>query len=364
MKGKSLLLGSLSLLCLFSCGKKADTQADATAKYPTMVVKKANATLENVYPVTVRGQIDVEIRPRIDGFIDAIYVDEGSVVRKGQSLFKINSPSAEQALRSAKAAVKSAEAQLATSKVNVDRLRPLAEKGIISEVQLQTAENVYLSTLAGVEQAMAGLKNAEAMISWTQVLSPIDGVVGTISFRQGSLVNSSNSLTTVANTSNVYAYFSLNEKSIGGFLDALEGETQAQKITNAPELTLTLADGTVYSEKGKLETISGVVNVSTGSINFRAAFPNPNGVLRSGVSGRISIPHTLNDVFVIPQAATFTQQDKVLVYQVVGDSAAQKIITVIPVSNGKEYAVTEGLAENDEIVSSGVVTITNGMKVR
>jgi membrane fusion protein (multidrug efflux system) len=367
MNVTKMFWGAAVLLLLAGCGKKTEApnrNATALSEYPTMVVDIQNTALESVYPVTVRGKEDIEIRPRIDGFIDAIYIDEGSVVRKGQSLFKINSPQAEQALTTARAAVSSAEAQVNTAKLNVDRMKPLADKGIVSQVQLETYQNAYTSALAMKEQAKASLLNAQATLSWTDVTSPVDGVTGAIPYRQGSLVNNQYVLTTVANTSNVFAYFSLNEKALTGFLNTLEGNTQAEKIKNAPEVSLILADGAVYQEKGKIETITGTINITTGTANLRAEFPNKQGILRSGISGKIVIPRTLDNIILIPQKATFAQQDKVLVYKVQGDSVVQKAISVISVPDGKTYAVTDGLNSGDRIVTDGVATLNNGKKIK
>ena len=350
MKLKTIMLGIVPLLVLASCGKKAEQQQAEPQSYNVIAVGKQNAVLQSVYPATIKGKQDVEIRPRIDGFIQEIFVDEGSVVRKGQSLFKIDSPQAEQA-------VTTAQASVSTAKINVDRLRPLAEKGIISEVQLATAEESYKS-------AQAVLKNAQEAMKWAQVISPVDGVVGTISYRQGSLVNSSNILTTIANTTDVYAYFSLNEKALMALLNNIEGNTQAEKIKNLPEVTLVLADGMEYSEKGKIETISGMVNVTTGSANFRANFPNKQGFLRSGVSGKVIIPQEVNDVFVIPQEATFQLQDKILVFKVQGDSVSQAVINAVSLPDGKRYAVNAGLSEGERIVESGVATLRHGSKIK
>jgi membrane fusion protein (multidrug efflux system) len=351
--------------CLTSCdrnqggGKKADTPR----AYPTMIVSTRDVVLESVYPVTIKGKEDIDIRPRIDGFIEAIYIDEGSVVKAGQTLFKINSPQAEQALNTAKAAVIAAEAQVNTARLNVDRIRPLAEKGIVSNVQLATYQNAYESAVAAKTQVEATLKNAQATLSWTNVTSPVNGLVGSIPYRQGSLVNNQNVLTTVANTSKVYAYFSLNEKTLIEFLSHLEGATQAEKLKSAPELTLTLADGTVYSEKGRIETITGVVNSTTGSAGFRAEFPNSEGILRSGTSGKISIPRDMKNALIIPQKATFAKQDKVLVYKVEGDSVVQKSIAVLPTPDSRSYVVTGGINESDRIVIDGLAGLSHGKKI-
>ena len=364
MKTKIIFNGAIVLLIFASCGNSNTTgQSGGALKYPEMVLNRQHANMQSVYPATIRGQEDIEIKPRVDGFIEAIYVDEGSVVKAGQLLFKINSPSSEQALTSAKASVNSAKAQVNTAEVNVNRYRPLAEKEIVSEVQLQTYENAYETALASLKQAKATLKNAQATISWITVTSPVDGVVGAIPYRKGSLVNSNNSLTTIANTGNVYAYFSLNERKLMDFLEGVEGNTQSEKIKNIPPVTLILSDDSEYSEKGKIETITGTVDITTGTANFRAEFPNKSGKLRSGTSGKIVIPKTLNDIFLIPQKATFSQQDKVLVYKLENDSVKQQVISVQSTPDGQNYAVTNGLSDGDTIVYDGIATLRNGMKI-
>ncbi len=364
MNLKKIVFGAVALMVItLSCSKSADKKEEAPQELGTTVLSEQNVELETVYPATVKGQEDIEIRPRIDGFIDAIYVDEGSVVRKGQSLFKINSPSTEQAYTTALATVSSADAQVRTAQLNVDRIAPLAKDGIVSITQLKTYENALESAKATLKQANAQLKNATDMKSWTNVSSPVDGVVGSIPFRQGSLVSNADILTTVANTSNVYAYFSLNEKELMRLLDATAGESQKEKIKNLHEVTLKLANGAIYSEKGKIETISGIIDGATGSANFRAEFTNKEGKLRSGASGRISIPEMLDNVIIIPQKSTFSQQNKLQVYKVSGDSVVQTIITATEIPDGQNYAVTSGLSAGDRIVSEGIATLRHGQKI-
>jgi membrane fusion protein (multidrug efflux system) len=365
---KRMYLAGMALILLAtvsSCGRQQSvgTENVTPPKYPTALVSTGSAELIAVYPVTVRGREDIEIRPRIDGFIDNIFIDEGSAVKQGQILFKINSPQAEQSVTTAKAAVTSAEAQVATAKLNVERMEPLATKGIISPIQLETYRNAHSSAQALHAQAMAQLKNAEATLSWTSVTSPVDGYVGAITYRKGSLVNNQNVLTTVANTTTVFAYFSLNEKALAEFLGRLEGNTQAEKLKNAPEITLTLADGTTYPYKGRIETITGVVNVSTGSASFRAEFPNQEGILRSGMSGKIAIPTHYSDVILIPQKSTFAQQDKVLVYTVQDGAVQQRVVTVESTPDGQIYIVHKGLTVGERIVTDGVATLVNGTKI-
>jgi membrane fusion protein (multidrug efflux system) len=367
MNVTKIVFGAAALLVMTSCGGgsnpfgKTDTSPKA---YKTQVVNGQNVQLETVYPTTIKGEDDTEIRPRIDGFIEAIYVDEGSVVKKGQSLFKINSPTSQQAVTTAQAAVESAKAQVATAQLNVSRIKPLADKGIVSITELATYQNALETAQAGQVQAQASLTNALAQQSWTNVASPVNGVVGAIAYRLGSLVNNTYVLTTVSSTNSVYAYFSINEKDLLTLLGNLPGNTQAEKINNLPEVSLKMANGNIYSEKGKIKTITGLVDVATGTVTLRAEFPNPHGELRSGFSGNVIIPKQMNNAIVIPQDATKTQQNKYLAYKVQGDTmAVQTLITVIPTPDGKSYVVTSGLNDGDRIVTEGMVTITDGTKV-
>ncbi|MDR3093303.1 MAG: efflux RND transporter periplasmic adaptor subunit [Bacteroidales bacterium] len=361
---KSLYVAGAATLLFVSCGRQQNsTNNTQLPKYPAMVVTAGTAELTTNYPVTLRGREDIEIRPRIDGFIEQIYIDEGSAVKQGQVLFKINSPQAEQAVTTAMAAVTAADAQLATATLNVERMKPLAEQGIISNVQLQSYQNAESAAKAAHAQAKAQLTNAEATLSWASVKSPVDGYVGAVAYRKGSLVNNQNVLTTVANTTSVFAFFSLNEKALTQFLGGLEGKNQIEKLKHAPEITLTLADGTVYPYKGKIETIAGVVNTATGSANFRAEFPNEERLLRSGASGTISIPRYMDKVVVIPQKATFARQDKIIAYKVQGDSVVQKVITVLPTPDARSYVVIDGIGEGDRIVTDGLASLSHGKKV-
>lgn len=364
MRVKILSLGLLSGLLLASCGKKQETAQSSAPAYETLVTSKQNAELEMSYPATIKGTEDVEIRPQVDGFIKDIFVDEGSVVKKGQLLFTIDSPTTERDVLTAQATVASARAAKNTAQLDVDRIRPLAEKNIVSQVQLQTAINALATAKASLAEAEATLTTAKISRSWANVTSPVDGVVGTIAYRKGSLVSSSYALTTVANIGNVYAYFSLNEKDMNTFLSHLSGKTQAEKLKNAPAVGFILADGTEYPEKGKLQTISGTIDVTTGSANFRVQFANKSGQLRSGTSGNVIIPETIANTIVIPQNSTFTSQDKVLVYKVVADSVVQTVVNAVPLSDGENFAITDGLSVGDRIVKSGVATLSQGMKIK
>lgn len=374
IKKGACFLASALLVMLFitSCGNRSknDGNALSTQVYPVQELTKQTTVLESVFPVTLKGEEDAEIKPRVNGYIDKVYIEEGAVVKKGQALFSINAPVSEYDLAAAKSALESSNASLNTARLNVERIRPLAEKNIVSGVQLQTYENAYTAAEAAHSEAQVALKAAQATSGWTTVTSPIDGIVGSIPYRSGNMVTNATTLTTISKTHTTYAYFSLNEKALSSLLETLEGETQTEKINNIPEATLLLADGSVYPEKGKITAISGIVNSQTGSVTLRANFPNKHGALRSGASGRIAIPRELNDVFVIPQKATFTQQDKVVLYKVVkdaaneNDSTVQTIISVLPLPDGKNYAVTSGLSTGDRIVVDGVATLANARKIK
>lgn len=353
MKKKQFLAGGFILLVLMvSCKNKkaALNPADQIRSYPVTTLVGQDAELQTVFPVIIKGQEDVDIKPRVDGFIEAVYVDEGSMVTKGQSLFKINSPASVQA-------IENAQANYNNARLDLERMRPLADKGIISKVRISAYENALTSAKAALEQA-------KATVSWATVISPVDGIVGAINYRQGSLVNNSNVLTTVANTTNVIAYFSMNEKDLFSFMRIWEGKNQSEKIKNMPPVKLLLSDGSVYEEKGHILTISGVVDANSGAVTIRAGFPNKQGLLRSGTSGKIVIPRTLKDALLIPQKATFSQQDKQMVFKVQGDSVVQKVITVKPTADSKNYVVLDGLVAGDRIVTDGIVTLKNGKKIK
>lgn len=356
----------LSILSLLVVSCKNTGQESATVQtqeYATISLKRTAADTYNTYPVSIRGEVDTEIRPRVEGLIEDVYVDEGSVVKLGQALFKINSPSSEMALRTAKANVNSAKAAVSTAKIDVERYRPLAAEGIVSEIRLHTYENAYQTALSSLEQAEAELKNAEEVMSWATVTSPIDGVIGAIHYRIGSLVNASHILTTVANTADVFAYFSLNEKKLQNFLDKLEGKTQMEKIEQIPPIKLFLADGREYVSPGKVETITGTVDGATGSAIFRVRFPNPSGKLRSGTSGNILISDRQEDILIIPQTATVSIQDKIIVFKVQGDSVLRQNIHVEAI-DGERYKVTEGLLEGERIVTEDIHSLGEGQRIK
>ncbi|QYN50709.1 efflux RND transporter periplasmic adaptor subunit [Apibacter sp. ESL0404] len=340
-------------------------QANQVLPYPVKVVSSQTAVLETDYPATIKGEEDIEIRPMVEGFIKTINVDEGSVVKKGQVLFTLDAPQYKQNVLNAEAAIKTAKAQVDNAVMDVTKITPLVEKGIVSKYQLESAQYALQTKRAALNQAQTALAIANTNLSYTVLTSPVNGIVGSIPYRLGSLVNSTTTLTTVANTSNVYVYFSLNEKQLLDFLKNTPGATQAEKIKKSEPVTLILADGTEYNEKGKIETINGIVNTSTGSANFRSSFPNPQGILRSGSTGSIRISTTVENALVIPQKATFEIQGQTFVFVVQKDNKVKQVtIKVTPTPDGQSFIVNSGLNENDKIVVNGIQNLKEGMEIK
>nr|WP_261798626.1 efflux RND transporter periplasmic adaptor subunit [Alistipes hominis] len=330
-------------------------------EYATITLEPTSIELNNTYPAAaIRGRQDIEIRPNVSGFITKLCVDEGATVKKGQTLFIIDPVQFEEAVKVAEANVNVAKAAVATAQLTADNKRELARKNIISEYDLQMAENTLASQKAALAQAEAQLTNAKNNLSYTQVTSPSNGVVGEIPYRVGSLVSPSMAtpLTTVADNSEKYVYFSLNEKEL------LKMTTDGS-LKKMPEVQLQLVDGSIYPEKGTVETLSGVIDQTAGGARVRATFKNPNQVLRSGGSGNILIPEKLDSTIVIPQSATVEAQDKIFAFVVTDSSTVnQTMIQVLPINNGQQYVVTGGLNPGDRIVVEGVGFIKNGMPIK
>ncbi|MEN2398943.1 efflux RND transporter periplasmic adaptor subunit [Flavobacterium sp. MC2016-06] len=370
---KQSILSILAVsIFIASCGKKDDKSAQAggaaqVKEYQTLVLEPKSATLNTDYPASIQGQQNIEIRPRVEGYIDKIFVDEGAVVRAGQPLFKISAPEYEQQVRTAAASIKSAEAQVSSAKLAVNKVKPLVEKGIISKYDLESAQYTYESAMATLAQANASLVNAKTNLGYTTVTSPVDGVVGSIPFRLGSLVssNTSEALTTVSSIGNVYAYFAMNEKMLLNFTDSDPGLSLAQKIKKLPEVSLLLSDGSAYSEKGRIETVNGLINTETGTVNIRARFPNPKSIIRSGSSTTVRIPKDIKDGIIVPQSATFELQDKLFAVVVGKDGKTKNTnITVLENSAGNFYVVTSGLKTGDQIVLEGVAALKDGSEIK
>lgn len=371
MNKQSFLSILAASIIIASCGKN-DKSAQAGGapqikEYKTLTLQPESATLNSDYPASIQGQQNIEIRPRVEGYIDKIFVDEGAVVKAGQPLFKISAPEYEQEVRTATASIKSAQADLSAAKLAVNKVKPLVEKGIISKYDLESAQYTYESALATLAQANAALVNAKTNLGYTTVTSPVNGVVGSIPFRLGSLVSSSTTepLTTVSSIGNVYAYFAMNEKALLNFTQSGSGTSLAQKIKQLPAVSLLLSDGSEYTEKGRIETVNGLINTETGSVNIRARFPNPKGIIRSGSSTTVRIPNEVKDAMIVPQSATFELQDKIFAVTVGKDGKTKNVnVTKLENTAGNYYVITSGLKAGDQIVLEGVASLKEGSEIK
>lgn len=364
-------LTSISVL-FYACGnndKAGQNQAgqQEPKAYNVVALTHQSTELFADYPAKLQGIQDIDIRPKIDGYIEKVMVDEGQSVRAGQILFTINNPQFAQDANNTRAAIASAEAAVASARLQVQKTQPLVDQDIISPYELETAKLNLKAKEAALIQARAVYNNAQTNLAYTTVTSPVNGLVGTIPFRVGSYVNAATQmpLTTVSDVSKVYAYFSMNEKQQLDFYINTPGSSTQQKLRELPAVQLILSNGETYMDKGKVESISGQANVQTGSFNVRATFSNAQGLLRSGSSATVRIPTYVSNAILIPQKATTELQDKRLAYVVADSNKVKAIpIKVRPVPGGKFFVVDEGLKQNDQLIVEGIGILTEGTVIK
>ncbi len=354
----------LTLGILAACSSKSDQSAKAQAGSTTtpevkqvlsIEVPRRDVTTFKTYPTDIQGIINSQARPKIAGYITDVLVDEGQRVRKGQVLFRLETSALTQQAQAAKASINVAQ-------VKVDQLKPLVAQGIVSENQLATAK-------ANLQQAKSNYHSIQANIAYATVRSPVNGYVGKIRKRKGNLVspNDPQPLTTVTDISEVYAYFSMNEKDYLNFLLNAEGETRQEKIKNMPKVTLILANRQEYEHKGTIQTINSQIDPQTGTITFRAIFDNPELLLTNGSTGQIKIPKVHKDVLVVPQKSTYELQDHTFVVKVEkSDTATIAVTKTIQIlgEKGNLFIVGDGIKEGDEIVAEGVGTVRSGTLIK
>lgn len=342
---------------------KEDESAKKAREYNVTILQPTSRELSSSYSATIRGKQDIDIRPKVSGYITDINVREGSVVSKGQTLFVIDQTTYESELQTAIANVNVAKAAVAAAQLTLDSKEQLYEQKIISAYDLQMARTTLAREKANLAQAQANETKATNNFNYTLVKSPVDGVLGSLPFRVGTLVSPSDAtpLTSVSDNSEMYVYFSMNESQVLSLTRRFESLENA--ISNMPDIELQLADGTVYSEKGRIETISGIIDPNTGSVSVRAKFPNRKRLLLSGGAGNVILPHSAENCIVIPQSATFEVQDKNYAYKYNGGKAKAVLINVLEITNGREFIVTNGLSQNDTIVVEGVGMLKDGAKV-
>ncbi|WP_425075246.1 efflux RND transporter periplasmic adaptor subunit [Psychroserpens sp. S379A] len=343
-------------LVIIGCGNSENSQTAAPKKqqalpFPVTQIQSQTVNGYNEYPVTIEGIVNSDVRAKTSGYIQKVLVDEGEKVRKGQALFSLETQALSQDAEAAKA-------QVNVAQVEVDKLKPLVEKNIISAVQLETAK-------ANLARAKASYSSIAANIGYATVKSPVDGYVGAIHFREGALVSAADAkpLTTVSDISKVYAFFTLNEAQYINYLKRMKGKTKAERIKNSPDVSLVLANGDLYSQKGRIQTSTGQISETTGTIKVRASFDNPNELLTNGNSGKIRIPSTYENAIVVPQSSTYEQQGKVMIFILAENNTVASKIIKVEAKVDNLYVIESGIDANTKIISSGVSKLRDGMAI-
>ncbi len=350
-------------LLVLSCAEEKKKPHD-TAHYQTLVVSRKDMTLERQYSARMTGRQIVEVRPQVAGCITRICINEGNAVRKGQTLFVIDQVPYRAALEVAVAARKSAEARLATARMNYENETLLKKGQVVSDVSVETMRNALQEAEAALAQAKAQEVNARNNLSYTEVKSPVSGVASMIPWHVGSLVNSniSEPLVTVADDSEMYVYFSISENLT---LDLIAQYGSIEKfIVKAPEVSLRMNNGQEYDQKGRISAVSGTVDAQTGAVTLRATFPNPGGILHNGGSATVIVPTHRQQCVVIPQEATYELQNRSFVYRVIDGKTKATAVTLFPQNNGKEYIVEDGLSEGDTIIAEGAGLLKEGIEIK
>ena len=356
------MMFAAATMLLASCGGGGGRPTFGDNEFPVVTVGTSNTTMQSTYPATIKGVQDVEIHPKVQGFITQINVKEGQTVSAGQVLFVLDNVTYQAQVRQAQAAVNTAQAACNTAKLSFENSQKLHTNGVIGDFELKSATNQYEQAKAALAQAQAGLTSAQEMLSFCYVKSPAAGVVGSLPLKVGTLVSAANTLTTVSNISSMEVYFSMTEKDVlemgknpGGLTGAIEA---------MPAVKLQLADGTLYGMEGKVTKMSGVIDPATGSVQMIAVFQNPEKLLKSGGSATVVIPHSNASAILIPQAAVSEVQNKKFVYIVDKDNKAKYTeIKVDPQNDGNNYIVTEGLKAGDKYITNGITKLSDGMEI-
>ena len=359
-----LILSFVALL--FGCSEKQATSTSTVHSVEVITINSARAITGQDYTASLQGKSNVEIRPQVEGFLESVFVDEGAQVRAGQVLFKINDQPFREQLNSASANLQAAMAAIANAQLEIDKLTPLVQNRVVSDYQLKAAKAAYNIAVANAAQARAVVASAKINIGYTQVKAPVSGYIGRLPKKQGSLVSPTDTqpLTQVSDVHEVYAYFSLSETDFTNFKSRHRGNTLHEKLKRLPPVSLILADNTIYSLPGKIDMVDGQFDKNTASITFRAIFPNAQGLLRSGNTGKIRLQEEQTDAILVPQAATMDVQDKIFVYTVNNSNKVAKQPIIVSGKSGPNYIVKDGVKPGDKIVFSGLGNLVEGTIIK
>ncbi|MFC0425979.1 efflux RND transporter periplasmic adaptor subunit [Chryseobacterium scophthalmum] len=373
-----LILFSVAAFSLTACKKEAPKQ-DGPKPFPVVSVENKNIVGYDTFPASIEGRVNNDVRAKIQGYITQVLVDEGQYVTKGQPLFRLetnilteNAAASKAGIGAAESNIAAAQAQVNAANVEVNKLKPLVQKNIISNVQLQTAQANLAQAQAGLQQAIAAKRQAvanykgvEANIDYSVIRAPISGVIGKLPLKVGSLVGPTDqvALTTISDTSEIFAYFSMNEKAYFDFLEKSVGANVPEKIKNLPMVDLQLANGSIYPEKGRIEAITGSLDPTTGTIQFRVSFKNAQKLLSNGNSGTIRFPKHYDNVLVVPESATYEQQGIVYVYKVEKDTARNTVVEVIERIDNLAL-IKSGVKKGEVIIAAGTGNVKPGTAVK
>lgn len=353
---KKLMMFAAVAVTLVSCGGGGGRPTFGDNEFPVTTVGTSNADMQSTFPAMIKGVQDVEIRPKVQGFLTQINVKEGQTVSAGQILFVLDNETYQAQVRQAQAAVNTAQQQVNTAQLTYENSKMLHENKVIGDYELKTSENAFESAKAQLAQAQAAVASAREQLSFCYVKSPASGVVGTLPFKKGALVSASNTLTTVSNISSMEVYFSVTEK------DAMT--LSAAGLGSLPPVKLQLADGSIYAHEGKVIKMSGVIDQATGTVQLIATFTNPEKLLKSGGAGTIIIPRQATSAIIIPQSCVSEVQNKKFVYTLGKDNKVKYTeIKVDPQDDGNSFIVTDGLKAGDKYVTNGITKLNDGMEI-
>jgi membrane fusion protein (multidrug efflux system) len=359
---KSVIFIILTALLLAGCSNSNAAPAGPPVALPVLEINYTSATTQAEFPAAIQGKTDVEIRPQVSGILDRVFVDEGAYVTAGQPLFKINENPYREQLNNASASLNAAIAAAENAQIEVDKLTPLVQNKVVSEYQLKTAKASLNVAKANVAQSRAVLGSAQINLNYTLIKAPVSGYIGRLPKKQGSLIGVADpeALTTLSDTKEIHAYFSLGENDFINFKSQYQGNTISDKLKNLPPVSLVLSDNSEYAEKGKIDMVDGQFDKTTGAITLRATFPNAKGLLRSGNTGKVKISLEHQNSLVVPQDATLEIQDKVFVFVVDGKNAVTKQPVSVSGKSGTGYIIADGLKTGDRIVAKGFESLPDG----